>query len=149
MPGGCGEWLESWAEQAQACIASVTEIEALGFASIKPDEERPLEELFATCIVHALDQAVIDRAVLVRRGSKIATLDAIIAATALEHDVILVTRNVDDFKGVEGLRIINPFEESGAPRRVSAGPPARRAYGSERSMEPAKFLPMAGPGKPL
>lgn len=113
-PGG--EWLAPWTEGAHACVASVTEIEALGFASIKPDEERAIEELFATCVVHALDQAVIDRAVLVRRGSKIATLDAIIAATALEHDVILVTRNVEDFEGVEGLRVINPFEESGAPR---------------------------------
>jgi len=63
---------------------------------------------------------VIDRAVLVRRGSKIATLDAIIAATALEHNVILVTRNVDVFKSVKGLRVINPFEETGAPRRGSA-----------------------------
>ena len=98
----------------------MTEIEALGFAAIKLDEERAIEEFFVTCVVHALDQAVIDRAVQVRRGSKIATLDAIIAATALAHDVISVTRNVDDFKGVEGLRFINPFEESGSPRRVSA-----------------------------
>jgi predicted nucleic acid-binding protein len=59
---------------------------------------------------------VANRVVQVRRGSKIATLDAIIAATALEHDVILVSRNVDDFKVVEGVRVINPFEESGAPR---------------------------------
>jgi len=116
-PGG--EWLAPWTEHAQACIASVTKIEALGFAAIKADEKQAIEELFSTCVVHALDAAVIDRAVQVRRGSKIATLDAIIAATALEHDVILVTRNVDDFKGVEGLRIINPFEEGGAPRRRS------------------------------
>ena len=89
----------------------MTEIEALGFAAIKPDEEQAINELFGTCIVHALDEAVIDRAVLVRRGPKIGTLDAMIAATALEHDVVLVTRNVDDFKGVQGLRVLNPFEE--------------------------------------
>ena len=68
-------------------------------------------ELFGTCILHALDDAVIDRAVRVRRGSKISAMDAIIAATALEHDLALVTQNVDDFKGVEGLRVVNPFEE--------------------------------------
>lgn len=108
-PGG--EWLAPWAEHPQACIASVTKIEALGFASIKPDEEQAINELFGTCIVHALDEAVIDRAVLVRRGPKIGTLDAIIAATALEHDVVLVTRNVEDFKDVRGLRVLDPFEE--------------------------------------
>ena len=108
-PGG--EWLAPWTEHPQACIASLTKIEALGFAAIKPDEEQAINELFGTCIVHALDEAVIDRAVLVRRGPKIGTLDAIIAATALENDVVLVTRNVDDFKGVQGLRVLNPFEE--------------------------------------
>ena len=110
-----GEWLAPWTEHPQACMASVTKIEALGFASIKPEEEQAIKELFGTCIVHTLDEAVIDRAVTVRRGPKIGTLDAIIAATALEHDVVLVTRNVDDFKGVEGLRMVNPFEERRLP----------------------------------
>ena len=111
---GCrpgGEWLAPWTESPQAAIASVTKIEALGFASITPDEEVAIVELFATCIVHGLDDAVIGRAVQVRRGSKISAMDAIIAATALEHNLTLVTQNVDDFKGVRGLRLVNPFEE--------------------------------------
>jgi len=35
--------------------------------------------------------------------------DAIIAATALHQELVLVTRNTDDFKEVEGLTYINPF----------------------------------------
>ena len=35
----------------------------------------------------------------------------IIAATALEHDLSLVTRNTDDFQWIEGLTLVNPFEE--------------------------------------
>lgn len=38
-------------------------------------------------------------------------IDAQIAATALHHDAILVTRNIKDFKNV-GLKLINPFEAS-------------------------------------
>lgn len=47
------------------------------------------------------------------RDSKGRTLpfgDGLIAATALEHDLALVTRNVRDFADL-GLTIINPWEE--------------------------------------
>jgi tRNA(fMet)-specific endonuclease VapC len=46
--------------------------------------------------------------VQVRRiGRHIARSDAWIAATALEHDLALVTHNVKDFEAVEGLQIIS------------------------------------------
>lgn len=41
---------------------------------------------------------------------KIKLPDAIIAATALANNKILVTRNVDDFMKVKSLEIFNPFE---------------------------------------
>lgn len=37
--------------------------------------------------------------------------DAIIAATALEYGVPMVTQNEGDFKHIAGLQIINPFAE--------------------------------------
>ncbi|CAB3663031.1 type II toxin-antitoxin system VapC family toxin [Trinickia soli] len=37
------------------------------------------------------------------------SLDKLIAATALIHDLIVVTRNVDDFAGT-GARVLNPFK---------------------------------------
>jgi predicted nucleic acid-binding protein len=40
--------------------------------------------------------------------------DAYIAAIALEHDMTLLTRNVNDFLGM-GLRIINPWEPAALP----------------------------------
>lgn len=35
--------------------------------------------------------------------------DALIAATAIQHNLTLVTRNIKDFQGLK-LRLINPFE---------------------------------------
>jgi predicted nucleic acid-binding protein len=35
--------------------------------------------------------------------------DAVIAVTALVHDLPLLTRNVDDFKNLAGLRVENPL----------------------------------------
>lgn len=44
-----------------------------------------------------------------RNGRQITMADGLIAATALEHNLILVTRNVKDFDNL-GLTIINPWE---------------------------------------
>lgn len=43
------------------------------------------------------------------RGAPLNTADGLIAATALEHDLILVTRNTRDFTG-PGVPLLNPWE---------------------------------------
>jgi toxin FitB len=44
-----------------------------------------------------------------RKGIAITTADGLIAATALEHGLAIVTRNVKDFAEV-GVLIVNPWE---------------------------------------
>jgi predicted nucleic acid-binding protein len=44
-----------------------------------------------------------------RRGITIGTTDGLIAATALEHDLTIVTRNVKDFAAT-GVAMFNPWE---------------------------------------
>lgn len=46
-----------------------------------------------------------------RRQRKMSLGDALIAATALEHRLILATRNVKDFEWITGLKIVNPIRE--------------------------------------
>ena len=43
------------------------------------------------------------------RGAPLNTADELIAATALEHDLALVTRNTRDFAGL-GVPLLNPWE---------------------------------------
>jgi predicted nucleic acid-binding protein len=43
------------------------------------------------------------------QGRPLNAADGLIAATALEHDLTIVTRNVKDFDGL-GIRIFNPWQ---------------------------------------
>lgn len=43
------------------------------------------------------------------KGSTISTPDGLIAATALEHDLTIVTRNVKDFASL-GVMVFNPWQ---------------------------------------
>lgn len=55
-----------------------------------------------------VDRAVAERAGRLRRATAIRTPDALIAATALEHGLVLLTRDARDFEGVVGLRVKAP-----------------------------------------
>ena len=44
------------------------------------------------------------------KGTPVSTADGMIAATALEHDLTVVTRNVGDFAGL-GVTIFNPWDK--------------------------------------
>ena len=52
-----------------------------------------------------MDRQVAERAGRIRRETRIRLPDAIIAATAVEHGLGLVTRNQSDFEGVRSLRL--------------------------------------------
>jgi predicted nucleic acid-binding protein len=43
-------------------------------------------------------------------GRTMPAIDMLIAATAIAHHMTLVTRNVKDFEDVEGINLINPWE---------------------------------------
>jgi predicted nucleic acid-binding protein len=45
------------------------------------------------------------------KGNKLAVMDSLIAATALTHELTLVTRNVNDFH-VESLMLVNPYHRN-------------------------------------
>jgi len=44
-----------------------------------------------------------------QQGESMSVMDSLIAATALQHKMVLVTRNVSDFK-MTGLSVYNPWE---------------------------------------
>ena len=75
--------------------------------------ERDLEQWFEERLL-PVTKAIADRwgilmAHALDRGKPLPNIDGVIAATALEHDLTLVTRNVKDFAGL-GVTLLNPWE---------------------------------------
>jgi predicted nucleic acid-binding protein len=54
----------------------------------------------------------VERTIQIRKYNRIKLPDAIIAATALQNDLILVTNNATDFKNIKDLEIFNPYGKS-------------------------------------
>jgi predicted nucleic acid-binding protein len=88
---------------------TISRIETLGFHRLSESERHWLETAFTRMKILGLDDPISARAIALRQQRKMGLADAIIAATALVHDLPLVTRNVADFKHVAGLRLIDPF----------------------------------------
>jgi predicted nucleic acid-binding protein len=91
------------------CYASVSVIEALGFHEITAAEQRALQRIFNAYQSIELTPSIVERAIALRQSKKMILGDSIIAATALDNDLELWTANVDDFKHIEGLKLLNPL----------------------------------------
>jgi toxin FitB len=53
---------------------------------------------------------VIQKSTLLRQQRKMTLGDSLIAATALIYNQTLITRNDKDFDWIDGLKLINPFD---------------------------------------
>lgn len=72
--------------------------------------ERWLEEVRRSFKTQVIDitPAIADRWGRLQALRAVPAVDALLAASALHHDLILVTRNEVDFDGM-GVRVMNPF----------------------------------------
>lgn len=71
-------------------------------------QEKPVRLLLAPFTEIDVDRSIAERGGRLRRELAIALPDALIAATALLGDLILVTRNVKDFEAIPGLSVRLP-----------------------------------------
>jgi hypothetical protein len=108
------------AEQAPA-VSAVSYVEVLGYHQLDDEERQYLEAFFRLAQVLPLSQAVLDQAVTLRQQRKLSLGDALVAGTALVHDLTLVTRTVGDFQWIQGLLLLNPFDIAPPPEHAQQG----------------------------
>jgi hypothetical protein len=94
-------------------ISVVSKIEALAFTP----QTRLQKQYFQLVVdfvhssnVYLLDDDIIDQTIEIRKTYRLKLPDAIIAATAINNGLVLLSRNVKDFDKVLGIDIVNPHE---------------------------------------
>jgi predicted nucleic acid-binding protein len=90
-------------------ISIINKIELLSFSHV------PKQIITFTDAAHvfALDEPVIAKTIELRKKYRIKLPDAIIAATAIVHELTLITRNTPDFKSINGLKLLSPWQQEG------------------------------------
>ncbi|GAP73345.1 type II toxin-antitoxin system VapC family toxin [Candidatus Symbiothrix dinenymphae] len=87
-------------------ISAITQIELLGFSIVPPQ----IESFVDAATILDINKFVIFKTIEIRRLYKIKLPDAIIAATALENGLVLLTHNIPDFRRINGLKLANPYD---------------------------------------
>jgi len=88
-------------------ISVITRMELLSWKSLNPKDEEVIKEFISDSTVFSLEESIINRTILLRKAFAIKLPDAIIAATALVHDMQLITHNLKDFTNIPDLIVLN------------------------------------------
>ena len=80
-----------WVEQEQVAISAISRVEVMGFHNLTQTDAEFLATVLRFVPQLPISDSVLDQAVKIRQQFRLKTADAIIAATALEHGLELIT----------------------------------------------------------
>ena len=98
------------AGEGQGYLSIITVAELAAGQMRQEDEEAKVQQLLALFTHIDLDFAMAWRGGEIRRHYHTRLADALIAATALRHNLRLTTRNLQHFTPIEGLRVEKPYD---------------------------------------
>jgi predicted nucleic acid-binding protein len=110
FPPSAEKFIDNVLEEYQPALSVITEIELLCWKSTVEKDIEILRTFIEDSILFDLSKNIKVKTAEIRKSYRIKLPDAIIAATAIENNLILLTRNVKDFKDIQSIQILNPFE---------------------------------------
>jgi toxin FitB len=102
-------FLKSLIIDSNNAISSITMLKVLGYSQIQQGEKSHIENILKLLIQIPIDDFVLDEAIRLRQLYGLKLADSIIGATALLNNAELNTRNINDFKNIPGLILVNPI----------------------------------------
>ena len=101
--------LRLFLDSVRRSISIVSYIEALGYHRLTADAEDYITDLFRGSQILPLTNTIAQQAVALRQQRRMGLGDAIIAASAITHNLTLVTHNTEDFRWIAGLELLDPL----------------------------------------
>ena len=92
-------------------LSIITQIELLCWKT-SAQKEKSIKDFITDSNILNISEEVIANCIKLRKGKRIKTPDAIIAATAITYGYTLITNNAKDFENIKSLKIMNPFNIS-------------------------------------
>ncbi len=90
-------------------VSAISCVEVLGYHQLTQSNRVLLEALFQSMEILSIDAAVIQEAICLRQRKRMSLGDALVAGTAIVHDLTLATHNTQDFKWIAGLQLTDPL----------------------------------------
>lgn len=108
FPPNAEKFIDDLLKESQPCISAITEIELLCWKTATQKDWEVLHNFINDALVFELERSIKLKTADIRKLHKIKLPDAIIAATALVYDLVLISRNIADYKNIQGLQVIDP-----------------------------------------
>jgi predicted nucleic acid-binding protein len=87
-------------------VSIVTELELLSHPGLTEADIAEIQQLLSSVVIFPLESRLAQLAGALRRQYHLKTPDSVVAATALLTRTTLVTRNIRDFQGIDGLALL-------------------------------------------
>jgi toxin FitB len=87
-------------------VSVVTELELLSHPGLTEEDMTVIQQLLTSVVIFPLESRLAQLAGALRRQYHLKTPDSVVAATALLTHTTLVTRNIRDFQGIDGLSLL-------------------------------------------
>ena len=84
-------------------VSTLTVFELWRYPGISSQEHHMIKTFLAICEQLTVTSAIAERAAFIARTKRGNTIDLLIAATALEHGLPLITKNIKDFRNIHNL----------------------------------------------
>ncbi|MBK7871287.1 MAG: type II toxin-antitoxin system VapC family toxin [Saprospiraceae bacterium] len=81
----------------------------MGWNASTKEEANEYKKFVYDAEIFWLTEEIVEKTIEIRRLKRIKLPDAIIASTAIMHDLTLLTNNTGDFTQIPGLNFVNPM----------------------------------------